>query len=546
MATNVVTPANGPHHSPTAHTSRPRYCTPATGAESFCTARAPTPGTSTALNLNDEWDDEEIDLDDEWEVDGEGPDVTTTVYQSSPPSYSPRQISQYHDPQDPRLQQQQQHQQQLQDHKRHQRQQEPEPQRQPQQQSQKQQQQQPQPHQKQEQKQKKQQKNQKQEQQQHHQRQQEQPASKVVDPADFSALGVSTAKCAVATKSSSPAAGSENRNDESHKPDQLQSISSSSIGGALSIISAPASYDGENIHNDSGKHDSLLSEVPIKEGMEEKSPRFQLSPARSSHSEVSGASPPPGDVKSKLRSALGNFENIENTLRIGARQRRDADEHRLATLRLTMNSLEETLATEIARRIELKHSLQEWCRNSIATLRDDISHMLDEHGRRMEQLVERLENRVGEAEGRMEQEGREVPLAVERRARDVEGLLNEVRGTFEEEKTDRLRRESQILQRIDDHRLEISHVIAHEKNSRESALSDLRVSVDEHERERDEADLSFRSITEQDLRGLRNQIRSEARTRADDDRSVVAALERYTSKLQTSLTIVSSEEVGRL
>eukprot|EP00588_Corethron_pennatum_P014768 CAMPEP_0194273806 /NCGR_PEP_ID=MMETSP0169-20130528/7069_1 /TAXON_ID=218684 /ORGANISM="Corethron pennatum, Strain L29A3" /LENGTH=416 /DNA_ID=CAMNT_0039016871 /DNA_START=53 /DNA_END=1303 /DNA_ORIENTATION=- len=343
-----------------------------------------------------------------------------------------------------------------------------------------------------------------------------------------------------------PASGSYAPSSESYAP------------SSLNYAPAPQSYLPANTYQsqDGGPASSALSlRVGGGGAAGPASPDAPASPAAEKRSEFGGGgylstspqSSPENDVRSKLRSALGKFESIENVLRIGARQRRDADEHRLASLRIQMSNLEQTLATEVTRRIELQRKLEAWCKTSVEALRADISASMDDHEQRMDAVASAVQERVREAAERMEEEASAAPAAAERRARELETSLKEVRAAFDEERADRLRRESQILQRIDDHGLEVAGRVTGEAQTRQAGLDRAAQLADRNGAAQRHADANFHGAANRDLRALRTAVRTEAKARQEDDRAVVAALERYTSKLHASLTIVSSGDgAGRM
>jgi SF-assemblin/beta giardin len=114
--------------------------------------------------------------------------------------------------------------------------------------------------------------------------------------------------------------------------------------------------------------------------------------------------------------------------------------------------------------------------------------------------------------------------------------------TFDEERRSRLEREGGILKQLADHEVLVDRDMESERGSREATTADLRRVLEEHIRSRNKGDEKFQAMVAEELAALRNAVQSEQITRERDDNEIVDALNRYTTKLQTSLRIINSTE----
>ena len=109
-------------------------------------------------------------------------------------------------------------------------------------------------------------------------------------------------------------------------------------------------------------------------------------------------------TKDKLKKVIGTFEQFDTTMRIGTRQRREKDEHRVAELRVEMGIMEKSLTAEIKRRVEMNKSIQAWCEQEIVQLQDKFEVAIDEKTVAIHERLEILSERITDLNERFEEE----------------------------------------------------------------------------------------------------------------------------------------------
>ena len=77
-------------------------------------------------------------------------------------------------------------------------------------------------------------------------------------------------------------------------------------------------------------------------------------------------------TKQKLTKLMNDFNSFDDNMKIGTRQRREKDEHRLAEMRKEMIRLEQALTAEVKRRLEMNKSLQSYCDDEVAKIQEQI------------------------------------------------------------------------------------------------------------------------------------------------------------------------------
>lgn len=71
-----------------------------------------------------------------------------------------------------------------------------------------------------------------------------------------------------------------------------------------------------------------------------------------------GGADGPSTTKAKLNEILESFQTFDTDMKIGTRNRREKDEHRISQLTNELSRLEKTLNQEIRRRVEMNKSVQ--------------------------------------------------------------------------------------------------------------------------------------------------------------------------------------------
>mmetsp|Transcript_5254 Transcript_5254/g.10492 ORF Transcript_5254/g.10492 Transcript_5254/m.10492 type:complete len:259 (+) Transcript_5254:52-828(+) len=249
---------------------------------------------------------------------------------------------------------------------------------------------------------------------------------------------------------------------------------------------------------------------------------------------------PQTSTKAKLDAVIGTFQEFDTTMRIGTRQRREKDEHRVAELRVEMGKMEKSLTAEVKRRIEMNKSIQAWCEQQIVDMKVQFEEAIEERTVKIHERLEVLAERITDLNVRFEEEKVRIPADIERRGRELAEMLRLFQEEFNVEKRERLEREARIEKQLDDHEHEVAGRFESERTSREKRYIELARIIETNEKSRIKADGKFQEVVKEELQSLHNQIHIEAQVREREDDEIVEALNRYTAKLQSSLKIINS------
>jgi ATP-dependent Clp protease ATP-binding subunit ClpA len=136
----------------------------------------------------------------------------------------------------------------------------------------------------------------------------------------------------------------------------------------------------------------------------------------------------------------------------------------------------------------------------------------------------------------------DIPKLVESQSQQVSQQLNRITQDVQQEKKERFTREGILLKQIQDYEQSINEAIEQERSQTQTKLEHLRDMLETNESGRVQADTRFASLIEQDLTMLKHQLQMEMEQRQAEDDAIVDAMNRYTTKLQATLTAITSDE----
>jgi len=254
--------------------------------------------------------------------------------------------------------------------------------------------------------------------------------------------------------------------------------------------------------------------------------------------------PPEAMTKSTLDKMLNDFEGFEGQLRNGTRQRREKDEFRVAELRSTIKEVESEVGEEALRRIEATKALQAWAETQVLSVRTRLEEMLVTQHADSIQRVATLTSRVAALEKKFEADQERVLNEVDRRNKELVAALQAFHESFEAERRDRVQREQRILDRLGAAEHEAIAVWDAERLQRENVYMGVKKRLEEAVESRTKNDDRLQASVFIELSAIKNGIAAEASARSQEDNSLAITLNTYVAKLQASLALINSEDIG--
>mmetsp|Transcript_1814 Transcript_1814/g.2733 ORF Transcript_1814/g.2733 Transcript_1814/m.2733 type:complete len:303 (-) Transcript_1814:64-972(-) len=242
--------------------------------------------------------------------------------------------------------------------------------------------------------------------------------------------------------------------------------------------------------------------------------------------------------KAKLNAVIGDG-SFDQLVKARMRVRKEKDEHSVAELKIQMSNLERALAAEIKRRIDSNRKLEEMCVDRVKNLEKKLENMVEDRSSAIMERLLTLENRIDDVQSQFDEMATDLQSSIEKKGRKLKERLDEIDDTLKVEKRDRLNREGRILKQLVDHEEMVSKQLASERTEREKKVAELKERIQRNESGRMDSDKQYSELVQRELKMLKEGLEREMNERKMEDDAIVDALNRYTSKLQSTLNVIS-------
>lgn len=216
----------------------------------------------------------------------------------------------------------------------------------------------------------------------------------------------------------------------------------------------------------------------------------------------------------------------------------------MSDLRQSIKGVEVKLEEEAERHVETARALQTWAETQVNALRVRIEERLVKaHGDTLTRVAA-LNSRVDALESKFEADRLSTLELVERRNRELVDALDAFHLSFEAERKSRLEREAALLLRLG--AAEHDFVVAWEgeRAEREQMYMAAKRRLENAIGAREKGDTKFQASMFSELATVKAGLVAEAEARASEDDHLAASLAAYVQKLQSSLTVVNSEDAS--
>lgn len=254
---------------------------------------------------------------------------------------------------------------------------------------------------------------------------------------------------------------------------------------------------------------------------------------------AAGDPPPTTATQAKIGALREKFAGFQTQWDHETKHRIERDGTKLDGVKESMIKLEQTLNSEIKRRVEANKALQAMFESQVASIQDRLEAIFIDR-------LDKLQMNVDSVSDRMSTVERDFTLTREQYIQDIEDKnavvakgTNGMQNAFENEKIDRKERELAISKKLGDHEAKTQGALASQDSSREQKWQSLRGELEEIRRVREKGDDKFQTFILEEVAAVKNGLvaESHAREQADDD--IVQALNHYTKCLQDALRIIN-------
>jgi hypothetical protein len=213
----------------------------------------------------------------------------------------------------------------------------------------------------------------------------------------------------------------------------------------------------------------------------------------------------------------------------------------MAAFKIQMGRLEDALAAETKRRVDATTSLDDLARTQVFEMEQRLKQQLHEDNKSLLDRMDALEARVQALEQKWAKDSSDQIELVQNKAADLTKTLESIQAQQDAERKARLKREGHLLQQVEQHAKEFEERWSQERNDRMQRMSELANQILRNEARMAMEQKRYEEQLEEEMALLKKELAEEIEERQAQDEEIVAALNRYTSQLQQSLSILSSD-----
>ena len=232
-------------------------------------------------------------------------------------------------------------------------------------------------------------------------------------------------------------------------------------------------------------------------------------------------------------------DDFARQMRERTKQRREREDAALAHLRVQVRHLEAALTAETKRRVAAVAAASEAAAEAVQQVAEEWQKTVvseqNETGRRLQLLEERVEK----LEHVWQRDVRQLHGKIETSAESCNAKLDVLEEKMEADMKVRLQREEQLLQQVDDLSEQYQERWKKERGERKADLRELTERVQVQEDVRDAQVQALEKRFKEALDDVKMQLQVEVKEREEQDHAIVRALNKYTAKVQSSLSFVS-------
>lgn len=244
-------------------------------------------------------------------------------------------------------------------------------------------------------------------------------------------------------------------------------------------------------------------------------------------------------TQAKIGALREKFSGFQNQWEHETKHRIERDGTKLDGVKESMSKLEQTLNSEIKRRVEANKALQAMFESQIASIQDRLEAIFVDRLDKLQVGVDSLGDRMGMVESDFDKTRKQYIQDIEDKNAVVARDTNNMQNAFENEKIDRKERELAISRKLGDHESRTAAALESLAASREQKYQSLRGELEEIKRQRDKGDDKFQTFILEEVAAVKNGFVAESRAREQADDDIVQALNHYTKCLQDALRIIN-------
>jgi len=246
-------------------------------------------------------------------------------------------------------------------------------------------------------------------------------------------------------------------------------------------------------------------------------------------------------AQAKIGALHDKFSGFQNQWEVETKHRMDREEGKLVGVKDSMVKLEQTLNSEIKRRVEANKALQGMFEGQIESIEQRLEAIFVDRLDKLQVCVDGMSDRMSVVERDFTMTREQYIQDIEEKNAIVAKDVNMIQNSFENEKVDRKEREFAISKKLGDHETRTQSAFESLGSSREQKYQSLREELEETKKFREKGDDKFQTFILEEIASVKNGLVAESHSREQADDDIVQALNHYTKGLQDALRIINQQ-----
>ena len=207
---------------------------------------------------------------------------------------------------------------------------------------------------------------------------------------------------------------------------------------------------------------------------------------------------------------------------------------------LTARARPAAAQSEIKRRTDADQLMQSSIQTEMKAVQDKVMLQVREHNLALKASIDALSRSFAELHGALREEKESRLKDMEQLAITVASKVEEVQGSVDDERVNRLEREAQTLKRIGDDVFKCQEKIDVQRRDMDAHVQSLQAEVQSVTGAKNSAEDRFQAVVQNELNALKAAVAAEREERQSEDEQIVHAINDYTRALQDGLRIVNN------
>ena len=232
-------------------------------------------------------------------------------------------------------------------------------------------------------------------------------------------------------------------------------------------------------------------------------------------------------------------DEFAQEMRQRTQQRKERQDAALAHLRVQVRRLEAALTAETKRRVQAVAAVQKQAADAVQEVSEQWKQVYQQEQTASQERLDILQKKVVDLEHQWQTDVQRLQGQIDSSAEHSQKTLSEVKEQMEKVESARVARQEQLIQQLDSLSEKYNAQWKTERQDRVESLHALTQRVQLQEDVRDAQVSALEGRFQEALQDLSEEVQQEAAQRQEQDQAIVAAFNKYTAQVQSSLSFVS-------